>query len=163
MSLWQSTLPLWHSLLQPASSGCTVVQARSAPPAAPQPPPPPPPPPPPFGPPRLPRPLPPCLQAYGACEPGENHKALLSKMVAGLGLRARVGERAIAHPDARAALRAVLRAWLPLAEATLQVRQLMPCLFSFSAPAVCLSSRLLWVAAGRGILPEGGPLLCPFF
>ena len=61
------------------------------------------------------------MQAYGACEPGENHKALLAKMVAGLGLGGRVSERALAHPEARSALRAVLRAWLPLAEATLQV------------------------------------------
>ncbi len=48
-------------------------------------------------------------------------------MVAGLGLGARVPERAIAHPDARAALRSVLRAWLPLAEATLQVGLLGGC------------------------------------
>lgn len=61
------------------------------------------------------------MQAYGACEPGADHRGLLTKMVAGLGLSARVSERAIGHPEARAALRAVLRAWLPLAEATLQM------------------------------------------
>ncbi|GAB4820198.1 hypothetical protein N2152v2_007244 [Parachlorella kessleri] len=65
--------------------------------------------------------LEPLWKAYGACEPGEDHKALLAKMVAGLGLGGRVTERALAHPEARAALRAVLRAWLPLADATLQM------------------------------------------
>lgn len=53
------------------------------------------------------------VQAYAACEPGEDHKAALGKMVSGLGLQ-NVSERAIAHPEARQALRAVLRTWLPL-------------------------------------------------
>lgn len=41
-------------------------------------------------------------------------------MVEGLGL-AGVSERAVQHPDPRSALMAVLRAWLPLAEAVLQM------------------------------------------
>lgn len=62
------------------------------------------------------------LQAYSACEPGEDHKAILGKIAAGLGVVERVGERVMAHPEARSVLRSVLRAWLPLAEAALQVR-----------------------------------------
>ena len=38
-------------------------------------------------------------------------------MVAGLGLA--VSDKALAHPDARVALRTVLRAWLPLSDAVL--------------------------------------------
>ena len=38
-------------------------------------------------------------------------------MVKGLGLS--ISEKTVAHPDARTALRSVLRAWLPLSEAIL--------------------------------------------
>ena len=42
---------------------------------------------------------------------------ILGRVVKGLGLG--VSEKVLAHPDSRAALRAVLRAWLPLSEAVL--------------------------------------------
>ena len=48
------------------------------------------------------------LQAYSACEQGADHAAVLGRMVQGLGL-AGVPPRALQHPDARAALRSVLR------------------------------------------------------
>lgn len=50
----------------------------------------------------------PRAQAYGACEPGEDHAAVLGRIVQGLGLAA-VTPRMLAHPDARVALRSVLR------------------------------------------------------
>lgn len=50
----------------------------------------------------------PCLQAYSACEQGADHAAVLGRMVQGLGL-AGVPPRALQHPDARSALRSVLR------------------------------------------------------
>ena len=42
---------------------------------------------------------------------------ILGRMVKGLGLS--ISDKALAHPDSRAALRSVLRAWLPLSEAVL--------------------------------------------
>ncbi len=42
---------------------------------------------------------------------------ILGRVVKGLGLG--VSDRVVAHPDPRTALRAVLRAWLPLSEAVL--------------------------------------------
>ena len=66
------------------------------------------------------RPALPCLQAYTACDPGSDHRGILSRIVEGLGL-AGVSERAVQHPEPRSALMAVLRAWLPLAEAVLQM------------------------------------------
>lgn len=62
--------------------------------------------------------LDPLWKAYAACDPGEDHAAVLGKMVQGLGLPQTL-ERAIQHSDARTALRSVLRAWLPLSEAVL--------------------------------------------
>ena len=50
----------------------------------------------------------PCVQAYSACEQGADHGAVLGRMVAGLGL-AGIPQRALQHPDPRAALRSVLR------------------------------------------------------
>lgn len=47
-------------------------------------------------------------QAYSACEAGADHGAILGRIVQGLGL-AGVPPRALQHPDARAALRSVLR------------------------------------------------------
>lgn len=50
----------------------------------------------------------------------------LAKIVAALGLK--VDARAAAHPDARTALKAVLRAWLPLSDAVLGMAvQHLPC------------------------------------
>ena len=43
---------------------------------------------------------------------------MLQRVVAGLGLTG-VPERALQQPDARGALRTVLRAWLPLSDAVL--------------------------------------------
>ena len=48
------------------------------------------------------------VQAYGACEAGADHAAILGRMVAGLGL-AGVPPRAVQHSDPRAALRSVMR------------------------------------------------------
>lgn len=47
-------------------------------------------------------------QAYGACEQGTDHAAVLGRIVQGLGL-SRVMPRALAHPDPRIALRSVLQ------------------------------------------------------
>ncbi|KAL4448964.1 hypothetical protein ABPG77_007681 [Micractinium sp. CCAP 211/92] len=64
--------------------------------------------------------LEPIWKAYSACEAGADHGAILGRIVQGLGL-AGVPPRALQHPDARAALRSVLRAWLPLSEAVLSM------------------------------------------
>ena len=63
--------------------------------------------------------LEPLWKAYTACDPGEDHTAILGKIVNGLGLKNIISERAISGSDARAALRTVLRTWLPLSEAVL--------------------------------------------
>ncbi|PRW32859.1 ribosomal S5 Elongation factor G III V family [Chlorella sorokiniana] len=64
--------------------------------------------------------LEPIWKAYGACEQGADHTAILGRIVQGLGLSS-ITPRVLQHPDARAALRSVLRAWLPLSEAVLSM------------------------------------------
>jgi translation elongation factor EF-G len=65
--------------------------------------------------------LEPLWRAYGAVDAGggPGAAALLAPIVKGRGLGARVPAKVLEGPDARAALRAVLRAWLPLSEAVL--------------------------------------------
>lgn len=62
--------------------------------------------------------LDPLWKAYKACDPEEDHVAVLGKIIQGLGLK-NIPERSISTPDSRSALRSVLRAWLPLSEAVL--------------------------------------------
>lgn len=62
--------------------------------------------------------LDPIWKAYTACDPGEDHVAILGRVIQGLGLQG-IPERALSTPDARSALRSVLRVWLPLSEAVL--------------------------------------------
>ena len=57
---------------------------------------------------------------YDDTEQQKKHTyTVLTKIIQGLGLQGRVPERVLAGTDGRAALRAVLRAWLPLSEAVL--------------------------------------------
>lgn len=63
--------------------------------------------------------LEPIWKAYSCCHAGEDSKAVLEKIVRSLGLQERVPDKVLGHPDARQALRSVLRAWLPLSEAVL--------------------------------------------
>ncbi|KIY98160.1 hypothetical protein MNEG_9798, partial [Monoraphidium neglectum] len=67
--------------------------------------------------------LEPLWKAYGACGAagGAEAAALLAPIVKGRGLAARVPAKALEAPDPRQALRAVLRAWLPLSEAVLSM------------------------------------------
>jgi len=62
--------------------------------------------------------LDPIWKAYTACDLGEDHVAILGKVIQGLGLQG-IPERALSTPDARSALRSVFRVWLPLSEAVL--------------------------------------------
>jgi ribosome assembly protein 1 len=65
--------------------------------------------------------LDPLWKAYGACDlsGGAEAAAALAPIVKGRGLAARVPQKALEANDPRQALRAVLRAWLPLSEAVL--------------------------------------------
>ncbi|KAK9830922.1 hypothetical protein WJX81_005694 [Elliptochloris bilobata] len=62
--------------------------------------------------------LDPLWRAYEACAPGADARSVLERIVKGLALE-QVPAKALVHPEARTALRAVLRAWLPLSEAVL--------------------------------------------
>jgi ribosome assembly protein 1 len=62
--------------------------------------------------------LEPLWRVYGAAG-GWDHGAALSKLAAALGLGQRVSQRALSSPDKKAAVRALLQAWLPLAAAVL--------------------------------------------
>ncbi|CAL8464184.1 g3719 [Coccomyxa elongata] len=64
--------------------------------------------------------LEPLWKAYEALEAGADVKGILGKIVKGLSL-SQVSEKAISHPDAKTALRAVMRGWLPLSEAVLNM------------------------------------------
>jgi len=65
--------------------------------------------------------LEPLWKAYSACDAGGSAEAaaVLAPIVKGRGLAARMPTRALEVTDPRQALRAVLRAWLPLSEAVL--------------------------------------------
>lgn len=64
--------------------------------------------------------LEPIWKAYSACEHGATDaQAMLSQIVKSRGLGSLVPPRALEHSDPRQALRAVMRAWLPLSEAVL--------------------------------------------
>ncbi|CAK0786123.1 hypothetical protein CVIRNUC_009336 [Coccomyxa viridis] len=62
--------------------------------------------------------LEPIWKAYEACGPGAEAKTILGKVVKGLGLQ-HVSDKALAQADPKAALRAVMKSWLPLSEAVL--------------------------------------------
>lgn len=84
--------------------------------------------------------LDPIWKAYTACDPGEDHGAILGRVIQGLGLKG-ISERALSTPDARSALRSVFRIWLPLAEAVLGMAK--ECLPSPAHAAPERVSRLL--------------------
>ncbi|KAK9824164.1 hypothetical protein WJX72_008216 [[Myrmecia] bisecta] len=63
--------------------------------------------------------LEPLWKAYEACDPGADVQGVLGKIVKSMNLQ--VTDKALAHPDTRLALRAVLRSWLPLSEAVLSM------------------------------------------
>ncbi|CAD7704026.1 unnamed protein product [Ostreobium quekettii] len=70
--------------------------------------------------------LEPLWNAYSVCDPGTDVLGLLSKIIKARRLST-VDERQVKSPDPRQALRAVLRAWLPISEAVLgMVVQHMP-------------------------------------
>ncbi|KAF5828041.1 hypothetical protein DUNSADRAFT_18295 [Dunaliella salina] len=58
-------------------------------------------------------------KAYSACEVGEDQVAVLSPIIKARNLGHLVPTKALEHPDPKQALRAVMRAWLPLSEAVL--------------------------------------------
>ncbi|KAK9869094.1 hypothetical protein WJX84_011258 [Apatococcus fuscideae] len=62
--------------------------------------------------------LEPLWKAYEVLERGADHKALLQNMAKRLDLK-QVSEKALGHPDAKQALKTMLRAWLPLSDAVL--------------------------------------------
>eukprot|EP00879_Flechtneria_rotunda_P027153 GHRR01029027.1.p1 GENE.GHRR01029027.1~~GHRR01029027.1.p1 ORF type:complete len:303 (+),score=101.08 GHRR01029027.1:1-909(+) len=62
--------------------------------------------------------LDPLWRAYSVCE-GEDVQAVLGPIVSGRGLSHQVPARVLKGPDPRAAVKAVLHAWLPLSEAVL--------------------------------------------
>lgn len=64
--------------------------------------------------------LDPLWKAYEACSPGADTAAQLSKIVKALQLT-QVGDKALAHPNPKLAVRAVMRSWLPLPEAVLSM------------------------------------------
>ncbi len=84
--------------------------------------------------------LDPIWKAYTACDPGEDYVAILGRIIQGLDLQG-ITERALSTPDARSALRSVLRVWLPLSEAVLGMAQ--QCLPSPAAAAPERVARLL--------------------
>ncbi|KAK9818827.1 hypothetical protein WJX74_007698 [Apatococcus lobatus] len=62
--------------------------------------------------------LEPLWKAYEVLERGADHKAMLLSMAKRLDLK-QVSEKALGHPDAKQALKTMLRAWLPLSDAVL--------------------------------------------
>jgi len=58
-------------------------------------------------------------RAYSACEPGADVAGVLGQIVKSRGLGGQVPARALEHPEPKQALRAVMRAWVPLSEAVL--------------------------------------------
>ena len=63
--------------------------------------------------------LEPIWKAYSVCEDGAEAQPVLSQIVKSRGLSSLVPTRALEQSDLRQALRAVMRAWLPLSEAVL--------------------------------------------
>ncbi|KAL6770647.1 EFG13 [Auxenochlorella protothecoides x Auxenochlorella symbiontica] len=102
--------------------------------------------------------LEPVWRVYACCEAADP-AAELSRLAAGLGLGERLHPRALAAADPRAAARALMQAWLPLAEAVLGAA--VAALPSPVAAAPRRAPRLLPPrdAALRGLAPEEGVAL----
>ncbi|KAK9794308.1 hypothetical protein WJX73_002877 [Symbiochloris irregularis] len=100
--------------------------------------------------------LDPIWKAYEACTPGADTQAILTKIVKALQLT-QVPAKAVAHSDAKAALKAVMRSWLPLSEAVLNmVAQHLP------DPAAAIPDRMERLMPSRAAqLQHSGAGLSP--
>ncbi|MEW5312778.1 MAG: hypothetical protein WDW38_004386 [Sanguina aurantia] len=101
--------------------------------------------------------LEPIWKAYSVCD-GEDVGAVLGAIVKGRGLT-QVTARALEHSDPRQALRAVLRAWLPLSEAVLGMA--VACLPSPSEAAPSRVPHLLGYTPGSSSIARAGHALLP--